>query len=58
MKLCSSKELALGGYLGKVVVYGIMLFRAFVGHILMDEMLTFLLDGHTYVIGSLLHKCF
>ncbi|RVX12962.1 Callose synthase 9 [Vitis vinifera] len=40
------------------VVYGIRLLRAFLGHILMDEVPTFWLDGHKDVLGRLLHKSF
>ena len=32
------------------MIFGIRLFQAFVGHILMDEMLTFWLDGHIDVL--------
>ena len=34
------------------MVFGIRLFLAFMGHILMDEMQTFLLDGHMDVLGT------
>ena len=51
-------ESGFGGFLGKVVVFGIKLLRAFMGHILMDGMTTLWLDGHTDVLGRLLHKAF
>ena len=34
------------------MVFGIRLFLAFMGHILMDEMQTFLLNGHMDVLGT------
>ena len=48
----------LGGSLGKGVVFGIRLLRVSMGHILMDETPTWWLNGHTVVIGRLLHKFF
>lgn len=40
----------------KVLSSGISLFRAFMGHILMDRMLTFWLDAHIAVFGRALHR--
>ena len=40
------------------MVFDIKLLRVFMGHILMDEMSTFWLHGHTDVLGRLLHKSF
>ena len=40
-KSCSFREVALEVFVRKVVVYGIRLSRAFMGHVLVDEMSTF-----------------
>ncbi|RVX15851.1 Tetratricopeptide repeat protein SKI3 [Vitis vinifera] len=45
-----------GGSLEKGVVFGIRLLRVYMGHILMDGMPTWWLDGHTDVLGRLLLK--
>ena len=57
-KSCSFREVALEVFVRKVVVYGIGLSRAFMGHILVDGMSAFWLDGHADVLGRLLHKSF
>ena len=44
------------GSRGKGVVFGIRLLRVFMGYILMDVTSTWWLDGHTDVLGRLLHK--
>ena len=40
------------------MVFGIKLLQVFIRHILMDEMSTWWLDGHTDVLGRLLYKFF
>ena len=40
------------------MVFGIRLLRVFMGHILIDGTPTWWLDGHTNVLGRLLHKSF